>query len=81
MPSYTITIKDETLKGQIEDAFEANFTDLGDPNHLTGEALVVSELVKYIKSVLNGYIVDTGVANASANVSEVSITIKTKIDS
>lgn len=49
---YTIPVKDEVLKAEIDAAFMASY---GNPDNLSGEEMVVKHVSNYIRGVLNDY--------------------------
>ena len=67
MASFILEIRDETLKSEIEAAFQESFSN---PDNLTGEGLVILHLENLVKSVLNEArrkaLVDAAEASAAA---------------
>ena len=69
MAAFTITVRDETLKTEIGDAFAASYAN---PDSLTDEELVVLHVSNFIRGVLNDYRVKQAVEPAESGVTKES---------
>lgn len=65
MATLTITLRDETLKTEIGDAFAASYSN---PNSLTNEQMVQHHVSNFIRDVLNKYREKVAVEDAVAAV-------------
>lgn len=65
MAQFVISIRNDTLKSEIEDSFIANFAN---PDNLSGEALVLLHVSNFLREVLNSNRVKQAVSTAESNV-------------